>query len=248
MTFVQLFIILISLTNPFLNVHTYSGRCSNAANSIILPAKQANNLPEGNERLHGTPDGKFYYLRSAYVPLRFHLRYNLLLKHYPMHQTNQTLESITIQHMTAVEVEQVADLWLALIGEHVAFDRSYFTMYRRNHERKIQFLKATLEDLLEQVWVARANGQLIGYCSAYVSYVTGMYNSLIEATLGDIYVAPAYRSTGIGQRLLDEAQGWARLMEADTLRLNVHSANSAAISYYLKKGFEEKFKVMTITL
>jgi ribosomal protein S18 acetylase RimI-like enzyme len=75
-----------------------------------------------------------------------------------------------------------------------------------------------------------------------------MYNSLIEATLGDIYVAPAYRSTGIGQRLLDEAQGWARLMEADTLRLNVHSANSAAISYYLKKGFEEKFKVMTITL
>jgi ribosomal protein S18 acetylase RimI-like enzyme len=75
-----------------------------------------------------------------------------------------------------------------------------------------------------------------------------MYNSHIEATLGDIYVAQAYRSTGIGQRLLDEAQGWARLMEADTLRLNVHSANSAAISYYLKKGFEEKFKVMTITL
>ena len=106
----------------------------------------------------------------------------------------------------------------------------------------------TLKDPLEQVWVARENEQLIGYCSAYVSYMTGMYNSRIEATLGDIYVAPGNRSTGIGKRFLNEAQGWASLMEADALRLNVHSANSAAIDYYLKNGFEEKFKVMTITL
>jgi len=38
-----------------------------------------------------------------------------------------------------------------------------------------------LKDPLEQVWVARANGRPIGYCSAYVSYVTGMYNSRIGA-------------------------------------------------------------------
>ena len=165
-----------------------------------------------------------------------------------MESITHEMETTTIERMVEADVEQVADLWIALIDEHAECDRKYFTTYRRNHKRKIQLLMVAIKDPLEQVWVARANGQLIGYCSAYVSYVTGMYNSLIEATLGDIYVAPAYRSTGIGQRLLDEAQGWARLMEADTLRLNVHSANSAAINYYLRKGFEEKFKVMTITL
>jgi ribosomal protein S18 acetylase RimI-like enzyme len=158
------------------------------------------------------------------------------------------MESISIQRMLAPDVERVADLWLALIGEHAEFDRNYFTTYRSNHKQKIQLLMVALKDPLEQVWVARANGQLIGYCSAYVSYLTGMYNSRIEATLGDIYVAPENRSTGIGKLLLNEAQGWASLMEADTLRLNVHSANSAAIDYYRKNGFEEKFKVMTITL
>ena len=165
-----------------------------------------------------------------------------------MESITHEMETTTIERMVEADVEQVADLWIALIGEHAECDRKYFTTYRRNHKRKVQFLKATLEDLLEQVWVARANGQLIGYCSAYVSYVTGMYNSRIEATLGDIYVAPGNRSTGIGKRLLNEALGWAILMEADTLRLNVHSANSAAIDYYCKNGFEEKFKVMTITL
>jgi ribosomal protein S18 acetylase RimI-like enzyme len=165
-----------------------------------------------------------------------------------MKSITHEIETTTIERMMEADVELVADLWLALIGEHEECDRNYFTTYRRNRKQKTQLLKVALKDPLEQVWVARANGQLIGYCSAYVSYVTGMYNSLIEATLGDIYVAPGYRSSGVGKRLLNETQVWASLMEADRLRLNVHSANSAAINYYLKNGFVEKFKVMTIAL
>jgi ribosomal protein S18 acetylase RimI-like enzyme len=229
-------------------VHTYFGRCSNAPYPVIHPAKQANNLPEGNERLHGTPYGKFYYLRGTCVPLCFHLRNNLLLKNYPMNHTNQTVESITIHCMLATDVEAVANLWLALIGEHTACDRRYFTTYRSNYMRKIQFLEAALRDPQEQIWLARVDAEIVGYCSAYVSYVTGMYNAHIEATLGDIYVAPEHRAEGIGKLLLNQAKQWAQIMEANTLRLNVHSANSQAIAYYLKNGFEEKFKVMTFTL
>ena len=165
-----------------------------------------------------------------------------------MHNTNQTMESITIHRMLATDVEPVADLWLALIGEHATCDRKYFSTYRRNHKRKIQQLEATLRDPLEEVWIARVDGELIGYCSVYISFAPSMFNSHIEATLGDIYVAPDHRSSGIGKRLLDQAISWAQIMEANTLRLNVHSANSQAIAYYLKHGFEEKFKVMTITL
>ncbi len=165
-----------------------------------------------------------------------------------MHNTNQTVESITIHRMLATDVEPVANLWLALIGEHAVGDRCYFTTYRSNYKRKIQFLEASLRDPLEQVWLARVDGELVGYCSAYVSYVTGMYNAHIEATLGDIYVAPDHRSEGIGKLLLEQAKQWAQLMETHTLRLSVHSSNSQAFAYYLKNGFEEKFKVMTITL
>ena len=84
------------------------------------------------------------------------------------------MESITVHRMLAPDVEPVSNLWLALIAEHAACDRKYFATYRRNHKRKIQFLEATLRDPLEQVWLARVDGEVVGYCSVYVSYVTGM--------------------------------------------------------------------------
>ena len=63
LTFAWLFIILISLTNLFPYVYTRSWRCFDAPYPIIHPAEQANNVPEGNERVHGTPHGQFYYLQ-----------------------------------------------------------------------------------------------------------------------------------------------------------------------------------------
>ena len=165
-----------------------------------------------------------------------------------MHNTNQTMESITIHRMLAPDVEPVADLWLALIGEHAACDRKYFSTYRRNYKRKIQQLEATLRDPLEEVWIARVDGELIGYCSVYISYAPSMFNSHIEATLGDIYVAPDHRSSGIGKRLLDQAISWAEIMEAHSLRLGVHSTNTKAIDFYVNHGFQEKFKWMMLAL
>jgi len=158
------------------------------------------------------------------------------------------MDSINIQRMTANEVEAVANLWLGLIGEHAVCDRSYFADYRGNHKRKIQLLEATLRDPLEQVWLALVDDELVGFCSVYVSYVTGMYNTHIEATLGDIYVLPDYRSAGIGKLLLEEAVQWSKIREANKLRLSVHSENKDAINYYRKIGFIEKFKVMMLDL
>ncbi|MFM7290837.1 MAG: GNAT family N-acetyltransferase [Planctomycetia bacterium] len=75
-----------------------------------------------------------------------------------------------------------------------------------------------------------------------------MFNSQIEATLGDIYVAADHRAMGIGKRLLDQAIHWAQIMEAHSLRLGVHSANTKAIDFYTDNGFQEKFKWMTLAL
>ena len=165
-----------------------------------------------------------------------------------MHHTNRTMESITIHRMLAPDVEPVADLWLALIGEHAACDREYFATYSRNYKHKIQQLEATLRDLSEEVWIARVDGVVIGYCSVYISYAPSMFNSQIEATLGDIYVAPDHRSAGIGKRLLDQAISWAQIMEAHSLRLGVHSTNTKAIDFYLNHGFQVKFKWMMLAL
>ena len=165
-----------------------------------------------------------------------------------MNQTKQTLESITIHRMLATDVEPVANLWLALIGEHATCDQTYFAAYCSNYKRKIRQLESTLREPLEQVWIARFDEEPIGYCSVYMSYVPSLFNSQIEATLGDIYIAPDHRSSGIGKLLLDQVIFWAKIREAHSLRLGVHSSNSKAIDFYVNQGFQEKFKWMMLAL
>ncbi|MFM7727408.1 MAG: GNAT family N-acetyltransferase, partial [Flavobacteriales bacterium] len=131
---------------------------------------------------------------------------------------------------------------------HAAYDGIYFSTFRVNYDQKIRQLEMTLSDPLEQVWIARVERVPVGFSSVHMSYVPSMFNSQFQATLGDIYVAPEFRSVGIGKRLLDEAMSWAHIREAHSLALNVHHHNAEAIRFYTTHGFEEKFKVMTIPL
>jgi GNAT superfamily N-acetyltransferase len=157
-------------------------------------------------------------------------------------------ERILIRHMAESDLDAVTDLWMKLIEEHAVNDSVYFASFRNNRNRKRRHLEIILRDSFEQAWVAEHRDCLIGFCSAFVSYAESMYNRRTEATLGDIYVGPAYRSRGVGSLLLKETMEWAKLMEADDLRLHVHSANRDAIAYYEGQGFIHKFEVMSLTL
>jgi GNAT superfamily N-acetyltransferase len=165
-------------------------------------------------------------------------------------QAEQTDNSdrVLIRHMAESDLNIVTDLWLKLIEEHAVNDPVYFASFRNNRNRKHRHLEIILRDSFEQAWVAVHRNCIIGFCSAYVSYAESMYNHRTEATLGDIYVEPAHRSRGVGSLLLLETIEWAKLMEADDLRLNVHSANMDAIAYYEGRGFKHKFRVMSLAL
>jgi GNAT superfamily N-acetyltransferase len=167
-----------------------------------------------------------------------------------MEQTEPTdnSERILIRYMAESDLDVVTDLWMKLIEEHAANDPLYFASFRNNRNRKRRHLEIILRDSFEQAWVAVHHYCVIGFCSAFVSYAESMYNRRTEATLGDIYVEPAYRSRGVGSLLLRETMEWAKLMEADDLRLHVHSANRDAIAYYEGRGFRHKFRVMSLAL
>ncbi len=61
-----------------------------------------------------------------------------------------------------------------------------------------------------------------------------------HAMVGELYLAPEQRSQGLGRRLLDEAEAFARDRGAKRLRVQVLAGNGIARSLYAAAGFHER--------
>jgi ribosomal protein S18 acetylase RimI-like enzyme len=58
-----------------------------------------------------------------------------------------------------------------------------------------------------------------------------------HADLVSMWVAPTHRRTGLGARLVEAVQQWARNLGVNELHLMVTSENTPAISFYKRCGF-----------
>jgi aminoglycoside 6'-N-acetyltransferase I len=65
----------------------------------------------------------------------------------------------------------------------------------------------------------------------------------VVAELQDLYVIPAYRGTGLGKRLIDDAQRWAKDQGAALLEIVVAPNGrdvSRLLRYYIAHGFRDE--------
>lgn len=82
--------------------------------------------------------------------------------------------------------------------------------------------------------VAEVDGQLVGLLGAE----RGQYRR--ERHKADLFIGvlQGYAGQGIGRRLLEAAEGWARKVGLHRLELTVMAHNARAIALYKKMGFE----------
>ena len=81
-------------------------------------------------------------------------------------------------------------------------------------------------------WVAvdDANGELLGTCGVFPLEVS-------TYELRKMYLSPAARGRGLGQRLLDEAIAWTRGQGGRRVVLDTTHEMKQAIAFYEKNGF-----------
>jgi len=89
-----------------------------------------------------------------------------------------------------------------------------------------------LQLLRDPSWVAEAGGQVVGYLFGRVA--------ADEAEVLNIAVHTGYRRQGVARRLLGVALDAFASAGAKNAYLEVRSANSEALSFYLKSGFREQ--------
>jgi GNAT superfamily N-acetyltransferase len=92
-----------------------------------------------------------------------------------------------------------------------------------------------IADERSAVLVAEAeDGSLAGFCTAYLELDSVRYGQ--RCWVEDLAVDPNRRSQGIGGRLLDAAEGWARERGASHFELDTGLAREAAQRFYERRG------------
>lgn len=133
---------------------------------------------------------------------------------------------------------QISDL--PAIAELIASLFEIERDFQADLARQITALKLMLprEDIL--LWVAEENREdgshrVVGFCSVQtlISTAEGGPVALIE----DVVVAAGMRGVGIGRRLLEGAEAWARRRGCTRLQLLADESNASAFSFYERLGW-----------
>ena len=99
------------------------------------------------------------------------------------------------------------------------------------------------EALLQQIrardkwlWLMRASDVCVGYCGHELAPGDGVTPAAMK--LGQLYVLPSHRGTGLGGFMLGHVEAQARAHGRRLLFLQVNKRNTSAIGFYRAMGFQ----------
>lgn len=135
------------------------------------------------------------------------------------------------------DLEQMMKLWRAL--NDAQRDFRIYPMAADAEQAAATMLAAALRDADGCVFVAEERGNLIAMAAVRVEDRTGL-NSARVAELSRVVVDPGCRRSGIGARLIERAQEWAREQGAEFLSAWVFSGNVEGKKFWDRMGFEPR--------
>ncbi len=143
----------------------------------------------------------------------------------------------TIRRLQAEEIEAFVDeLWVPFAEEMAAMD-SYNALASDVRADAIAYRHERLEAEDVAIFVAVADGTRIGYASVELEEPPPVFERDTHANIGELYVIPAHRRSGVGATLMDAAEEWARTRGATRATLSVNARNEAAIDLYESRGY-----------
>ncbi len=135
-----------------------------------------------------------------------------------------------VRRVIRADAEALDALWMAFVREQSAADPRLAPSPEAG-----RLWAGTRREAVDTgtpaVWVAEdAGGALVGFVVAEPFAASPVYADAREVYVGELYVAPAARRTGLARRLLDAATDWATAEGADRLRFDIARGNAAAES------------------
>ena len=130
----------------------------------------------------------------------------------------------------------------ACVVELQEFERGIEPTLPKGEEMADRYLAHMLRrcaDGTGRVYVAEADGRIVGFVGVLARVVPEPDESQAYAYVSDLVVLPAHRRRGLGRALLERAEAYARREGARTLRVGVLARNDGAGRLYHRLGFAD---------
>jgi GNAT superfamily N-acetyltransferase len=93
-----------------------------------------------------------------------------------------------------------------------------------------------LRSASDAVWVADAEGAVVGLATAHLFWPPPVQAQRLLAHVDEVIVDVAWRGRGVGRRLVEAAAAWARAGGAQSLEAGVLAANADALAFWRAAG------------
>lgn len=134
------------------------------------------------------------------------------------------------------ELLKVAVLW----KEFMKYNGDFNASFAINKKAQEIFSREMLEKLKEydsRLTVADSDGELIGFCYSYISQKPKFFKLAKFGFIGDLFVMPEYRRSGIGRALVKDAIDFFTGRKIKQIELLVAIKNENTIKFWESLGF-----------
>jgi ribosomal protein S18 acetylase RimI-like enzyme len=145
-------------------------------------------------------------------------------------------EAVTVRPAISSDIESIIDLWRELLEYHAQLGPNW-TPAQDSAEHFARFLAEQLSKDGVLILIAEVDGKAMGYCQAVIGSRPLIFEQTERCVVLDLVVAEAERKLGVGGRLLDEIEGWARERGVRRIEVGVACSNDPAVAFYHNRGF-----------
>ena len=145
-------------------------------------------------------------------------------------------EIITVRPAERKDLDVIVNLTLRLKKLNEEFDPLYTVKPNAEEEAK-DYISKSFDDENVIMLVAEADGKVVGFVRALIK-TRMFYQPDVEGVISDLYVLPAYRRKGVGDKLLDEVAKLLKARGVKILAAEFPPYNTIAVSFYEKRGFK----------
>jgi ribosomal protein S18 acetylase RimI-like enzyme len=143
------------------------------------------------------------------------------------------------------DADTLGALWEAFLQAQAALD-DRLDIAPDARERWQNDFPAWLDDETYCLLVAEHDATLCGFVTARRWAPPPIYQTEGEVYLTELYVVPEQRSQGIATALVDAVRTWAATVNARRVRLQVLTANAAALSFWRAQDAEPLTETWTL--
>lgn len=141
------------------------------------------------------------------------------------------------------DLPSLAALWQEMMDYHRTYDLRF--RFSPNAPREVErHLLETLKSRAARIFVAEAEGKVIGYIVGEVHARRPIYPVGTYGFVSDICVTAAWRRRGVGGSLVTALDAWFATQKVTSVELFAAALNPHSIAFWRAMGYDEYLRLM----